>query len=304
MALRGGAEGNVDGGDDVVVVDDSTTSSEASVSHTSGNDPARNLVPWLERCIEQERRRRSRGFLSSHVQHSSCVPGQDMGWGCGWRNIQMMCSYLLHRDECAAEALCFGLGRIPSIGELQDYLEMAWDAGFDVEGARQLGNRVKGTAKWIGTTECAALLRLFGFRARIADFRITGSNKESLLDWVWSYFSQGRETDPHLPTVVCFKSPLYFQHEGHSRTIIGVEKLTRPPSTVEETSLLVLDPNVSMQSIHNALESASGWQQLLRRGINTLKDSEYQLLWVDHGIALQEEKEGLKIMRATEHHGF
>lgn len=215
----------------------------------------------------------------------------------------MMCSHLLHRDDCAAEALCFGLRRIPSIGELQDYLEMAWGAGFDLEGARQLGNRVKGTTKWIGTTECAALLRMFGFRALIADFKITESNEGSLLEWVWNYFSRG-ETDQPQTMTISSRSPLYFQHEGHSRIIVGVEKLARPPLAVEDITLLVLDPNISRQSIYNALENASGWQQLVRRGKDTLRKAEYQLLWVDDGIAQSEEIRGLKMMRATERLGF
>lgn len=216
----------------------------------------------------------------------------------------MMCSYLLHRDDGAADALCFGLQRIPSIGELQDYLEMAWEAGFDVEGARQLGNRVKGTTKWIGTTECAALLRMFGFRALIADFKITESNKGSLLEWVWNYFSQGGEADLAQTMTISSRSPLYFQHEGHSRIIVGVEKLTRPPLAVEEITLLVLDPNISRQSVYDAMENASGWQQLVRRSKDTLRNSEYQLLWVGDGIAQAEEKEGLKMMHAIERHGF
>ena len=37
-------------------------------------------------------------------------------------------------------------------------------------GRKQLGGRVQGTRKWVGTTEAAALLRSFGLRARIVDF--------------------------------------------------------------------------------------------------------------------------------------
>ena len=37
-------------------------------------------------------------------------------------------------------------------------------------GCKQLGGRVQGTRKWVGTTEAAALLRSFGLRARIVDF--------------------------------------------------------------------------------------------------------------------------------------
>ncbi len=34
-----------------------------------------------------------------------------------------------------------------------------------------LSRKVQGTVKWVGTTEAAALLRQFGIRARIVDFK-------------------------------------------------------------------------------------------------------------------------------------
>ena len=34
-----------------------------------------------------------------------------------------------------------------------------------------LRRKVQGTMKWVGTTEAAALLRQFGIRARIVDFK-------------------------------------------------------------------------------------------------------------------------------------
>jgi hypothetical protein len=47
---------------------------------------------------------------------------------------------------------------------------VAWRAGYDKTGAAQLSHRVVGTKKWVGTTECAALLRYFGLSAQIVDF--------------------------------------------------------------------------------------------------------------------------------------
>jgi hypothetical protein len=64
-----------------------------------------------------------------------------------------------------------GCGYVPDIPALQAWLECAWAAGFDVIGAQQLGGRIQGSHKWVGTTEAAALLRSFGVRARIVDFK-------------------------------------------------------------------------------------------------------------------------------------
>jgi hypothetical protein len=41
----------------------------------------------------------------------------DSGWGCGYRNIQMLCGYLLQQDPAYAAALFGGRGFVPDIGE-------------------------------------------------------------------------------------------------------------------------------------------------------------------------------------------
>ena len=46
---------------------------------------------------------------------------------------------------------------------LQEYLEMAWSKGYDPQGASQLGS-LYNSKKFIGTTECAMLLRSFGIK--------------------------------------------------------------------------------------------------------------------------------------------
>jgi hypothetical protein len=45
-------------------------------------------------------------------------------------------------------------------------------AGFDPEGAEQLGGVVSGSCKEIGSTEVAAMLRFFGVDARVVDFLV------------------------------------------------------------------------------------------------------------------------------------
>ncbi|GAX82300.1 hypothetical protein CEUSTIGMA_g9729.t1 [Chlamydomonas eustigma] len=136
-------------------------------------------------------------YLSGPVQHLS---GQynDRGWGCGWRNIQMISSHLLvhcrrssgrpHEDgrggrgslpqeEISSNdkltiqrALFGGAGFVPDIASLQAWLEVAWADGFDPPGFESLGGKVLGSRKWIGTTEAATLLRYFGVKAHIVDF--------------------------------------------------------------------------------------------------------------------------------------
>lgn len=67
-------------------------------------------------------------------------------------------------------SLFSGCGFVPDILSLQTWLEVAWKAGFDTAGGDMLGNVMQGSHQWIGTTECAALLRFFGLKAQIIDF--------------------------------------------------------------------------------------------------------------------------------------
>lgn len=77
-----------------------------------------------------------------------------------------------------------------------------------------------------------------------------GSNPHKhLMEWVWNYYSEGSRSSNHAATkVVCTgKPPLYFQHDGHSRTIVGIEE------TPKGFSLLVLDPGISGEKLEDSL---------------------------------------------------
>ncbi|KAF5837111.1 peptidase family C78-domain-containing protein [Dunaliella salina] len=198
----------------------------------------------------------------------------------------------------------------------------------------------------------------------------SGSSESSpfhlpLIEWVWNYFSGSHPPTRHMhhqimngihtssigngsalahtplarlggaapppPVLSTGLPPLYFQHDGHSRTIIGIERTRKPPaqqpqqplhqqkqalrkreapeqpssggnngsSMGEEGSacslvlrggpatfdasrytytLLVLDPGIPTSSIVSSLRAGSGWQRFIRRGLHTLRHSQYQLL--------------------------
>lgn len=404
------------------------------------------LMHLLQRCLEADQRA---GFstiaLSGWVEHYESRHREDLGWGCGWRNIQMLTSHLLMTDQDARDVLFGGCGFVPDILSLQRWVELAWRNGFDTPGADYFNWEIVGTHKWIGTTECAALLRSFGMRARIVDFQSfgpgrveaqdadaqptrssltswksstkldddsssgsrsrsqsrsrsgsisrhqspvgsdsqdasectgcgefpiqgvryhhsdvrhadlcvacmekmrnssskherdiaegyegvdcentsssrsrddaaavlsEGSNRhQHIVDWVWNYFMerQNRSTAAaatafdrlRQPIVLSKRSPLYFQHRGHSRTIVGIEKRRRPGGGHEDMYLLVLDPSQKTGDIVRTLREKSGWQRLLKRGLQTLKHAEYQLCYVDPGLATGEEYESLKVLSSV-----
>lgn len=76
---------------------------------------------------------------------NAAVPGQF----CGYRNIQMLVSYIIASEMPGSRRF---RGAIPSIFELQDAIEAAWARGISPEGLVETGG-IKGTRKFIGTPE-------------------------------------------------------------------------------------------------------------------------------------------------------
>lgn len=73
------------------------------------------------------------------------------GGFCGYRNIQMLTSYIVGAGAPGAERLH---NKIPSIFRIQEYIETAWDMGINAHGRVETGG-VRGTRKYIGTSEAS-----------------------------------------------------------------------------------------------------------------------------------------------------
>jgi hypothetical protein len=343
-----------------------------------------DVIPALKACYQ------GRGMygigkvmICSAASHYAYGRGDD-GWGCGYRNIQMMCSGLMSNEVYKA-VLFEGKGHIPSIPVIQAFIEQAWARGYDEEGAKQLGFSLSGGKKWIGSMECAALLRSFGIDCTVVDFfRATGPDgtHPELLNWVWNYFSayysspssppcpdksnhsnttldsfflqppssssssssssaspslyststipSGAQARPERNTRLLsdvaknlessqrthmgrrpsggssssspslysstFVPPIFLQHEGHSRTIVGIEK--RKNGTLH---LLILDPVHTGQKVTTTL--AARQRRIFRHSINGLKHRQYQLVAVEaaHACRLMslQEMEESKILRTV-----
>lgn len=123
----------------------------------------------LKNCLASESGNVT-SILSGYVDHFQSKESEDVGWGCGWRNIQMLSSHLIAQRQEAREVLYGGAGFVPDIASLQGWLELAWEQGFDTQGSNDFEREIYGKRNWIGTTECATLLRSFGLRAMIVDF--------------------------------------------------------------------------------------------------------------------------------------
>ncbi|XP_004471281.1 zinc finger-containing ubiquitin peptidase 1 [Dasypus novemcinctus] len=222
-------------------------------------------------------------WLSAAVDHFHSSSG-DKGWGCGYRNFQMLLSSLLQDD---AYDDCLKGMSIPCIPKIQSMIEDAWKEGFDPQGASQLNNRLQGTKAWIGACEVYTLLTSLRVKCHIVDFhKSTGplGTHPRLFEWILNYYSSDREGTPK---VVCTsKPPIYLQHQGHSRTVVGIEE--RKNRTL---CLLIFDPGCPSREMQKLLKQdveANSLKQL-RKFVGNLKHKQYQILVIE-GVLSPEEK--------------
>ncbi|KAF2128607.1 DUF1671-domain-containing protein [Dothidotthia symphoricarpi CBS 119687] len=158
------------------------------------------------------------------------------GGFCGYRNIQMLLSYI----QCArAQGHEEFPGRTPGILRLQDLIETAWDKGINSIGRVQTGG-IRDTRKYIGTPETQAFFLSSEINCAVQQF---SENKERrinahdvLLDAIERYFSRTAVSDGS-NVYKTLLPPIYLQEPGHSLTIVGFER-RRDGSC----NLMVFDP--------------------------------------------------------------
>ncbi|XP_029927370.1 zinc finger-containing ubiquitin peptidase 1 isoform X2 [Myripristis murdjan] len=217
---------------------------EMMESLASGVDDGRTRTQGLLGALYEYYQREARDcvhvWLCAETDHY-CSSEGDKGWGCGYRNFQMLLSSL-HRIE--AFARCLPEKAVPSIPQVQSMIEAAWKEGLDPQGASHFEQKLQGTRAWIGATEIYALLTSLGISARITDFHQPtgpGDTHPRLFEWVKQYFSQASQGTRLPPRVVqTTQPPLYLQHQGHSRSVVGVEQKKNG-----SLCLLILDPGWS-----------------------------------------------------------
>nr|XP_040236301.2 zinc finger-containing ubiquitin peptidase 1-like isoform X1 [Anopheles coluzzii]XP_040236302.2 zinc finger-containing ubiquitin peptidase 1-like isoform X1 [Anopheles coluzzii] len=228
-------------------------------------------------------------YVCSSVDHYASSYG-DKGWGCGYRNLQMMLSSLL-QNTSYNEALYSAWGShgpartaMPSISRLQRMVEAAWAQGFDIQGSEQLGCKLYNTRKWIGATEIVTVLSWLRIRCELVDFhRPTSADGRhpELFNWVLRYFEEPRIHTP----------PLYLQHQGHSRTIIGIEQRT------SGLSLLVLDPSHGPRQVA-ALGSSQDSLRLIRKNSAAMRAPQYQVVAVKGLIDTEDQYQASKVLKS------
>ncbi|KAK0392164.1 hypothetical protein NLU13_1662 [Sarocladium strictum] len=188
-------------------------------------------------------------LCDSRVQHVAKMRRE--GSFCGYRNLQMLISYIILAQAPGAQLFA---ETYPTILQLQDLIENAWDLGHNPHGRLETGG-IKGTRKFIGTPEAQALFSGLGIRCFTQAFRNEepGRAASMMLNAVLKYFNQTSEMDNSQGVYRTKAAPIYFQHQGHSMTIVGVEI---KQDGVQ--SLLVFNPAHRDASVLKALVGATG----------------------------------------------
>ncbi|KAA8643163.1 C78 family peptidase [Aspergillus tanneri] len=199
---------------------------------TAANETA-DIIPTLARLCSMDKSVRRALLCSPKVCQISKLPRE--GSFCGYRNIQMMISYIKEAGIPGNDRFPDSL---PTILELQNMIEQAWDMGYNSVGREETGG-IRGTRKYIGTSEAQALFRSLGIQCETCSIGETQEVRayDALLASIASYFRQEFSPDKNDKVLVTSLPPIYFQHQGHSLTIIGFEIRDNGSA-----NLLVLDP--------------------------------------------------------------
>ncbi|KAL2128378.1 hypothetical protein VTI74DRAFT_9271 [Chaetomium olivicolor] len=198
-----------------------------------GQVTSQGVIPVLAQLLEQSTSTKYAYLCHPCVKHVSKLKRE--GGFCGYRNIQMLSSYVIHTKAQGHQHLGHD---IPSIFQIQEYIETAWDRGINAQGRLETGG-IRGTRKYIGTPEALAVFRLLEIScdAQGIKHKEPGKSEADLLEYVENYFQSGVE-DPTQRIRQTKLPPIYFQHAGHSLTIIGFEKLKSGAK-----QLIVFDPS-------------------------------------------------------------
>ncbi|KAF4412239.1 Ubiquitin carboxyl-terminal hydrolase ZUFSP [Colletotrichum fructicola Nara gc5] len=250
-----------------------------SLLHKGGEVTSDGVINVLEQLLRQSRSTEYAYLCHPAVQHVSKLKKE--GGFCGYRNIQMMVSYINGANAYGRDQF---RGRLPTIFEIQEYIENAWDMGINAQGRVETGG-IKGTRKYIGTPEAQALFVSLQIPCTAQGFKDAepGRSEAKLMYAVEQYFKHGMQSPP--AKVTCTElPPIYFQHAGHSLTIVGFERQKNGPSNLLVFDPMFRDPPALAQLIGQTFKHRSADESLkpYRRGSKYLRRyREFEILRLD-----------------------
>lgn len=180
------------------------------------------IIPILAQLSALDRSIKEAYYCHPSTIHIGKTPRE--GGFCGYRNIQMLISYIQGSHAQGHEEFP---GRTPGILHLQDLIERAWDRGINEIGRAQTGG-IRGSRKYIGTPEAQALFLSAEIDSAVEMFTDSADGEteahEQLLLAVESYFAQAAVSIDGSNVYKTLLPPIYLQQPGHSLTIVGFER--------------------------------------------------------------------------------
>jgi hypothetical protein len=141
--------------------------------------------------------------------------GQPDRWSCGFRNWQMLLSFVVpllppnhsyYRHNSGSTAVDSAVAsattttstttrfyEIPSVRDLQSNMEQCWAEGFDPDGARHYGGTIVGRRSWIGALEVSACLSYLGIDNTVVQFIRCFQSRQELEPFCVRYFASSDE---------------------------------------------------------------------------------------------------------------
>lgn len=204
------------------------------------------IIPVLAQLSALDRSVKQAYYCHPSTLHIGKTPKE--GGFCGYRNIQMLISYIQGAHAQGQEEFP---GRTPGILELQDLIERAWDKGINEIGRQQTGG-IRDTRKYIGTPEAQALFLSSQIDCAVELFSDSPDGQieahEQLLYAMESYFAQAAVKDDGSGVIKTLLPPVYLQQPGHSITVVGFER--RRDGTC---NLVVFDPMYHTSPVMHSL---------------------------------------------------
>ncbi|KAJ8717139.1 hypothetical protein PYW08_005538 [Mythimna loreyi] len=140
--------------------------------------------------------------------HYLCDGFDDRGWGCGYRTLQTVCSWITYNQNCDV--------KVPSIREIQEILVQLEDKPKSFLGSRQ----------WIGSFEvCLVIDKLYDIPCKILHVN-QGDELKTLVDTLVAYFEKFGSPVMMGGDVDASSKGIFGIHVGHG-----------------DASLLVVDPH-------------------------------------------------------------
>jgi hypothetical protein len=257
-----------------------TTARLPFVNSEDANDGVTTVTDGILPAITGLQESHSNAMHTCTLDHMLFIQQSDK-WSCGFRNAQMMLSAilpLLSGDHAYFSNVPSSLKPIPgspslvpipSLRELQDFIERSWRDGFDARGAQHYRNRLVGRAEWIGAVEVCSMLAYLHIDSVVVQFISCQASRKLLGPFVWAYFSgsissgcqtcrpqacedvaqellaavsscaaaavtkngHGVPSNAGQRACDCSLLPLFLQWKGHSVTVVGIEKKAAKTTT-------------------------------------------------------------------------